>query len=76
MTNKTKTQIQLLREYCDNRFDLQDNYYESKMKSMKRWTIIAFVFVTCILIGLATTVDKTEKQVFAQEGCYEECRAD
>lgn len=76
MTTTTKTKIDALKEYCDRRFDLQDEYYESKMKTMKRWTIIAFAFVTVLLIGLSTTLDHTEKRVATMEGLYEECRAD
>lgn len=76
MTTKTKTPVQLLHKYCERRFNLQDEYYEGKIKTMKCWTIMGFILTTCILIGLATSLDTLQNRLTTMESLYEECRAD
>lgn len=76
---KTKTPTQLLYNYCERRFDLQDEYYEDKITRTQRFVAWALVGVCVIFFGLtcllANHVDNLQNQMI-DTGCLYENRTE
>ena len=81
MTKKTQkiidtTQVGILRDYCEKRWRIQDNYFDSCYTTLRRYaTALFFILLICITVinvMLATKVNSLQHRVETIEQTWSE----
>ena len=61
MELKNKTPVEILRDYCERRWDIQEDWCDWFQKWVKQWFVVAWVFGIALGVSVAIMSHRVDK---------------